>query len=1188
MLFLFLAFFLGASASTTAPLDEPYYWSVTYIDAMTNFSLDFPVLIENNRTYTMCIRISPSASNMADSSLAQTLWRDIDSTRVSLMATRESILLGEVPIILPLATWEGILSDDSLSADSPDPVPYLTDSGDDAYWYVPIRTQRAGILRFEVRGHGVATSIATRVKSTIVTTYVTRFRSAADTAGNAGLFFPLEGTDSANTPVFRVPEAGYAPRLRYVPRVSVEYFLVGHPSSTGVAVSAQLFAPRYLRDLSSTSRTSMYQLLDVSLLLSLPALCPATDSYPADMPFAAPTATPGVYDAAGLRDRAVFLTHAGLVCAVPDDSVQLMRWGVALPACVRQMNIMNQQNPLDQTFGDRLLVASGTRLFANPPFGSATSDSGNGTLWENKCSFGELLDWNNRTLFDLYGSLLGWGPADSPTAHVMGATITSGAPNEVLVLVRGAQLTSVHKYTWAVTTNDTDGSSRVGGDWSLGFVFPVTMCPCATTHGRIENNTQFATAAGSCSCRSAGGTTLNATALQFSEMNSDFLFVTGNVLLVSSDRGASFHASLDPTTTDAASDSDVNATSLIVSGVATNYLGMYAARINNGAVLAGALSTQQVTILQSPVAAATRAVQRATLFYDSDEALRALTVYGPAGGVATDIQRTPLDELQVQCVSHCGEMTLTMWSSHDPVFTREALTYQQGTEEDGLPVGVFLDHDNYTVNVKLYPRNPTASTLREASLRVWLGGHSSSLRIAISSNISYTEGYVWFALQLSDSELATTLQPPGVNMEMSLLHVANPNVDDVSLAPPVTIPVYVGCPPLQTLVFDGLQSMGAEYCDPAWLGAPCFYFDNTFQPRLTLRDDVQETSVNYTGIYRMWIVGGGRELDKVVDFTADQLADFNPGGLNQMWSPTADVDAANDIQVNLLQKDLADVRGPAPPSWAGTGETDDGSRSFHPGGPWVQVSWMSPNGAPWAYQTPRFFFGSPQYFIRVRFETTSFDNSTYCTLATTATVLVHGISLPLSINLAVVGSTLGLAVLLVLVAFFSVLLCAKNGIESVPMITSIQLQDEGGLITTAGKVIADQRVERAQKAQVIHTVGIDEQPTIQAARLADEAGAQAGHQIHEPAAPDAELAALRPSPPVRTPSVEALLMGARKLSARTITPGSTSAMAMGGLGPSSLGAPQPSPTASLGGDAFQRTLPRLGSRRASGADFGKG
>jgi len=403
-------------------------------------------------------------------------------------------------------------------------------------------------------------------------------------------------------------------------------------------------------------------------------------------------------------------------------------------------------------------------------------------------------------------------------------------------------------------------------------------------------------------------------------------------------------------------------------------------------------------------------------------------------GPVESLQRSARDQYAIVCLEHCGDVEIEVTGSFDVATTRRLMPAM----EELPPDGIFLDHANYTVLATLRPRAPVSPTLlRSTAVRAWVSGRNDFTRLSVTRDVSDVEGAVAIAITVFDHHMAQSdaLRAPGEDLATVLLHVAlDDDADVFASVPAATLPIHVGCAPLRELVFDGDASMiagagagGEQWCSATESGAPCFLFDNAFVPILHVRDSVTGALTDYTRLYRLWLVGGGPTVDTVTAWSDAKQASFNPGGDAQMWTPDAPADPSVIGVPNLLMKDAN------------------------------AVSWMAPVGAPWSSLTPRSFFGSPNYYLRVHFATVTYTNETYCTLATEATIRVHGLPMPLSTHLAVLGGVLGLFIAATVGSFAAVMLCAHDGIASLNLVASIPLADDGGLITNAGKGLSAHR-----------------------------------------------------------------------------------------------------------------------------------
>jgi hypothetical protein len=99
-----------------------------------------------------------------------------------------------------------------------------------------------------------------------------------------------------------------------------------------------------------------------------------------------------------------------------------------------------------------------------------------------------------------------------------------------------------------------------------------------------------------------------------------------------------------------------------------------------------------------------------------------------------------------------------------------------------------------------------------------------------------------------------------------------------SIFPVIPINVYNGCPPKYNLIMDitmdpesklFLYDFSKEGCNPIY-DIPCFYYGNSFTPKLFIRDKVeQDKLIPYYESYNVRIIGGGPTHDNIQIYNSE-------------------------------------------------------------------------------------------------------------------------------------------------------------------------------------------------------------------------------------------------------------------------------------------------------------------------------
>ncbi|KAM9034714.1 cation channel sperm-associated auxiliary subunit gamma-like [Sarcophilus harrisii] len=103
------------------------------------------------------------------------------------------------------------------------------------------------------------------------------------------------------------------------------------------------------------------------------------------------------------------------------------------------------------------------------------------------------------------------------------------------------------------------------------------------------------------------------------------------------------------------------------------------------------------------------------------------------------------------------------------------------------------------------------------------------------------------------------------------------------------IPMFIGCPPGKRLAFDitltlrhnkktNKRYFDCVHPDPEM---PCFLFSDPFHPFFLIQDMVTGESGSFTGSYVLKVIGGGTSLDKIVDYSEEEIVRYNSP--NDTW-----------------------------------------------------------------------------------------------------------------------------------------------------------------------------------------------------------------------------------------------------------------------------------------------------------------
>ncbi|XP_043076636.1 cation channel sperm-associated protein subunit gamma-like [Puntigrus tetrazona] len=190
------------------------------------------------------------------------------------------------------------------------------------------------------------------------------------------------------------------------------------------------------------------------------------------------------------------------------------------------------------------------------------------------------------------------------------------------------------------------------------------------------------------------------------------------------------------------------------------------------------------------------------------------------------------------------------------------------------------------------------------------------------------------------------------------------------------LPVYIGCPPGNRLVFDASSTLQEGIrlnrrnfsClnpDPV---TPCFYYKNLFFPFLLIQDVVLGESRKFLGSYTLKVVGGGPHSRKNIHL-------YSPGEVLRYNSLNYRSEKSLIWDINACEKDGTSCNVTEEGFFIFNGSRNNGIRWLcQPNSPCADV--VSNNPA----VSPRFFF---------IFEVSNRDTGTYCSHTFRFDILVH-------------------------------------------------------------------------------------------------------------------------------------------------------------------------------------------------------
>ncbi|XP_015856038.1 cation channel sperm-associated auxiliary subunit gamma isoform X1 [Peromyscus maniculatus bairdii] len=213
------------------------------------------------------------------------------------------------------------------------------------------------------------------------------------------------------------------------------------------------------------------------------------------------------------------------------------------------------------------------------------------------------------------------------------------------------------------------------------------------------------------------------------------------------------------------------------------------------------------------------------------------------------------------------------------------------------------------------------------------------------------------------------------------------------------VPLLIGCPPGKRLAFDVTytilhsQQLNKHYFDCVVSNAemPCFLFRDLFQPFFLVQDMVTGDSGRFLGSYLLKVVGGGRTMDTIRDYTEEEIYRYN--------SP---LDKTNSL------------------IWKTKAERTTQDKKFYimsqqsPG-----IEWLCLENSPCHDITPQSIF-APEFFLKLLVSNRGVDTSSYCDYQLIFILHLHGLPLSAQRSLFIVLVSSSLFVGLVV---FYILFC---------------------------------------------------------------------------------------------------------------------------------------------------------------------
>ncbi|MBN3310498.1 CTSRG protein, partial [Amia calva] len=311
-----------------------------------------------------------------------------------------------------------------------------------------------------------------------------------------------------------------------------------------------------------------------------------------------------------------------------------------------------------------------------------------------------------------------------------------------------------------------------------------------------------------------------------------------------------------------------------------------------------------------------------------------------------------------------------------------------------LPDCIYLDRGG-SYNFSLFLTANTTDSLSDVSSRqdllrqVWLAASVSNgnfIQVKTQRYEVISRGGLLYKVELKDLCLFPGQASSGqgllsFNMLLRIVHSElqcyEQTESGISFKGESRVPVYVGCPPGQQLVFDITSTLAYamqlnnQYFDCAKPDPkmPCFYYEDIFYPFFLIQDMVTGESRRFLGGYTLKVVGGGPySQDNLRLYTEEEVLRYNSQNYSSFPS--------------LVWMMVDDSGQPF-------NNTEDGFPILQGT---VSISWICESNSPCA-DVLAVNLTSPEFFFLVEASNRGVDMSTYCDYTLQFMIHVHGLPL---------------------------------------------------------------------------------------------------------------------------------------------------------------------------------------------------
>ncbi|KAI9325876.1 hypothetical protein DFJ73DRAFT_801630, partial [Zopfochytrium polystomum] len=374
--------------------------------------------------------------------------------------------------------------------------------------------------------------------------------------------------------------------------------------------------------------------------------------------------------------------------------------------------------------------------------------------------------------------------------------------------------------------------------------------------------------------------------------------------------------------------------------------------------------------------------------YDAFGNLQELILSKTASGVISskatriNVQQT-FDFKTLMKNTACPYQSVTFLAPYDADHLRDPETRKYGQ----LPEEIFLDAgDTYSFAVHVV--SPDLKTdLSTLSLAFGLS-RSDYIQVKTSRHV-VSERRVMYLVNVTDKGSFTQVFP-GESFAVTQLRIsvsgenyACKDVDEKGAKTALShyTTIYSGCPPYQQVFFDWTADKSTQDCPGATADIPCLFFDDAFSPKFSILDKTTGSASPWNDSFSLRIVGGGRDLDTVAEYSREQQSRFN-----QNSSATSQA---------LI--------------WT-TGQVISSDRPIFDQAETHQINWVCTDGSPCNGVRPSRSSPTGDYYFVFEMTTLNVNASSYCIHQTRFTARVYGIPISIHDSLAITLGTLAAGV----------------------------------------------------------------------------------------------------------------------------------------------------------------------------------